>query len=42
MMFDTTVKRLGMNQRIFEKERASPEPTTFRRPPPKTGQLPLF
>lgn len=41
-MFDTTVKRLGLNARDRERERADPTPTTFRRPAPRTGQLSLF
>jgi DNA repair photolyase len=42
MMFDTTVKRLGLNQRDEEAERADEAPTTFQRPTPRTGQLSLF
>jgi DNA repair photolyase len=42
MMFDTTIKRLGMNRRDEEAERADELPTTFQRPAPKTGQLSLF
>lgn len=38
MMFDTTATRLGLNQL---REDAA-EPTTFRRPSPRTGQLSLF
>ena len=36
MMFDTTVKRLGLNGR-----REPVAENRFRRPPPKTGQLSL-
>lgn len=42
MMFDTTIARLGMNQRDGEAERADDTPTTFVRPPPRTAQLSLF
>jgi DNA repair photolyase len=38
-MFDTTVARLGLNQRPDVRD---DESTTFRRPPPKTNQLSLF
>jgi hypothetical protein len=47
-MFDTTVARLGLNRsgRYRAPDEATPTdddaPTTFRRPPPKTGQLTLF
>lgn len=40
-MFDSTVKRLGLDARICEEERAAHEPTTFQRPA-KGGQLSLF
>ncbi len=39
-MFDTTVARLGLNRRGDEFK--DDQPTTFRRPPPKTNQLSLF
>ena len=42
MMFDTTIKRLGLNRRDEEAERADDAPTTFQRPAPRTGQLSLF
>lgn len=44
MMFDTTVRRLGLNQRdcATEREMEDDAETTFRRPPPKTGQMSLF
>jgi len=38
-MFDTTVARLGLNQRPHDRDDGS---TTFRRPPPRTNQLSLF
>jgi hypothetical protein len=38
-MFDTTTARLGLNRREDDYDAA---PTTFRRPPPRTGQLNLF
>lgn len=38
MMFDTTVKRLGLNN----EDREDSAPTTFRRPAPLTGQMSLF
>jgi DNA repair photolyase len=41
-MFDTTVKRLGLNQRPHDREDFEDQPTTFRRPPAKTNQLSLF
>ena len=41
-MFDTTVKRLGLDGRDRDDDRADDRPTTFRRPPPRTGQLSLF
>ena len=44
-MFDTTVARLGMNERRRGKdveEDIDDEPTTFRRPPKPTKQLSLF
>ncbi len=42
MMFDTTIQRLGLNRRNEEAERADELPTTFQRPPSRTGQLSLF
>ena len=42
MMFDTTIKRLGLNLRDEVAERADDAPTTFQRPAPRTGQLSLF
>ncbi|MGE0550237.1 MAG: radical SAM protein [Kofleriaceae bacterium] len=36
-LFDTTVARLGLNNRDSDAE-----PTTFCRPPPRSGQLSLF
>lgn len=41
-MFDTTIKRLGLNRRDEEWERGDQTPTTFVRPAPRTGQLSLF
>lgn len=41
-MFDTTVARLGMNRRARDEGSDDAAPTTFRRPPPRTGQLDLF
>ena len=49
-MFETTAARLGLNRRdrTYDAPGAAgandgdDEPTTFRRPPPKTGQLSLF
>jgi DNA repair photolyase len=40
-MFDTTVARLGLNQRRRDKDEDE-APTTFRRPPKPTKQLSLF
>lgn len=44
VIFDTTIKRLGINRRdeAGGDERAGELPTTFVRPPPRTGQLSLF
>ena len=42
MMFDTTIKRLGLNRRDENFERGDDQPTTFQRPAPRTGQLSLF
>ena len=44
MIFDTTIKRLGINRRdeAGGDERAGELPTTFVRPPPRIGQLSLF
>ena len=46
-MFDTTVARLGLNQRACKKDgdgvsSDDEEATTFRRPPKLTKQLSLF
>ena len=41
-MFDATVRRLGLDARDRDEERDADPPTTFRRPPPRTGQLSLF
>lgn len=41
MMFNTTVKRLGLNA-SEDEEREGDQPSTFRRPPPRTGQMSLF
>ena len=41
MMFDTTVRRLGLNA-SDDEETEDNVPTTFRRPPPRTGQMSLF
>lgn len=42
MMFDTTVKRLGLNAHDCERDKEEDRTTTFRRPAPRTGQLTLF
>jgi len=42
MMFDTTIARLGLNRRDEDRENDGDGETTFRRPPPRTGQLSLF
>jgi DNA repair photolyase len=42
MMFNATVARLGLDQRESEREREDDAPSTFRRPPPRTGQMSLF
>ena len=41
-MFDATVARLGLNAHDDDAELDDDTPTTFRRPPPRTGQLSLF
>jgi DNA repair photolyase len=44
MMFDTTVRRLGLNLRdcATDRELERDAETTFRRPLPRTGQMSLF
>jgi DNA repair photolyase len=43
MMFDTTVRRLGLNMSHNREDNIEDdEPTTFARPAPRTGQLSLF
>ena len=42
MMFDTTIARLGMNERDQDRENDGDGPSPFRRPPKPTAQLSLF